>query len=365
MTLRIVLAGGGSGGHVFPLVAVAEALRREVPDTEVTFVGTASGMEAQILPARGERLELLEILPIKGGGVKGAVRGATRAVGVLPESRRLIERLRPDVVLSVGGYAGGPVGVGAYSRGVPVALLEPNSVPGLSNRLLSPFVKRAYVVFPEAERSFRPTTVRRLGLPLRPGFAASAYAPVEGRARVVLLGGSQGAAALNEAMPAAVAKAVADVPHLTVLHQAGRNRGDEVRRRYEAAGVGDRVTVRDFVDDVASELTGADVIVTRAGAGAICEVCLVGRAALYVPFPFAADDHQRRNAEALAAAGAGVCVRQEEATPERLAHELTSLLRSPDRRRSLADAALARGRADAATAIARDLLTIVRKPRTR
>lgn len=362
MTTRVLLAGGGSGGHVFPLVAVAEAIRREVPDVEITFAGTASGMEATILPARGERLELLHILPIKGGGLRGAVRGTTRAAAVLPEARALVKRLAPDVVLSIGGYAAGPVGVSAYSLGVPVALLEPNSVPGLSNRLLSPFVRRAYVVFPEAERSFRPTTVRRLGLPLRPGFAPSAYEPDEGSARVVLLGGSQGAAALNEAMPAAMAQVTREIPQVRLLHQAGKGRGDDVRRRYREAGVSEAaVEVRDFVDDVPSELRGADVVLTRAGAGAICEVCLVGRAALYVPYPFAADDHQRKNAEALDQAGAGVCVRQSEATPERLARELIGLLGSSSRRRSLADAARERGRPGAEGEIARDLLGLIRR----
>jgi len=360
VTVRVLLAGGGSGGHVFPLVAVAEAIRQQEPGAEIVFAGTASGMEATLLPKRGERLELLEILPIKGGGVRGAVRGVTRAFAVLPEAAALVKRLAPDVVLSIGGYAAGPVGVAAYGQKVPVALLEPNSVPGLSNRLLSPFVRRAYVVFPEAERRFRPTTVRRFGLPLRPGFAPSVYEPTEGRARVVLLGGSQGAEALNEAMPAAVARALREFPGLRVLHQAGKGRGAAVRRRYDEAGVGDAVEVRDFVDDVPAELATADVVVTRAGAGAICEVCLVGRAAIYVPYPFAADDHQRKNAEALADAGAGVCVRQPEATAARLADELVGLLRSPGKRQAMAAAARGRGRPGAEGEIARDLLGLIR-----
>jgi UDP-N-acetylglucosamine--N-acetylmuramyl-(pentapeptide) pyrophosphoryl-undecaprenol N-acetylglucosamine transferase len=360
VTARVVLAGGGSGGHVFPLVAVAGALRAEAPGVEITFVGTASGMEATLLPPRGERLELLKILPIKGGGLRGAVRGVTRAAAVLPEARALVRRLDPGVVLSIGGYAAGPVGVAAYALGIPVALLEPNSVPGLSNRLLSPFVRRAYTVFPEAERRFRPTTVRNLGLPLRPGFVPSPYRPAEGRARVLLLGGSQGAAALNEAMPAAVARVLRDVPAFTMLHQAGKGRGDEVRRRYQEAGVGDAVEVRDFVHDVPAELTAADVVVTRAGAGAICEVCQVGRAAIYVPYPFAADDHQRKNAEALAEAEAGVCVRQSEASPERLAQELIALLLSAPRRQAMAERARGRGRPGAEGEIARDLLGLLR-----
>lgn len=358
--IHVLLAGGGTGGHVFPLVAVAEAVRREIPDAKITFAGTASGMEATILPKLGETLELLKILPIKGGGVRGAVRGVACATFVLPEARALVRRLAPDVVLSIGGYAAGPVGLGAYSLGIPVALLEPNSVPGLSNRLLSPFVDRVYTVFPEANQRFRTATVRDFGLPLRPGFEPSPYLPEEGKTRVVLLGGSQGAASLNEAMPAAVAQVIKKVPTLKLLHQAGKGRCEEVRKCYEQAGVAEAVEVRDFVDDVPAELASADVVLTRAGAGAICEVCLVGRAAIYVPYPFAADDHQRKNAEALAQAGAGICIRQSEANPERLAQEIIKLLCDAKKRKSMADTARERGRPGAEREIAKDLLGLIR-----
>lgn len=359
----VLLAGGGSGGHVFPLVAIAHAVRAADSSAKVVFVGTSQGMEATILPPRGEQLELLRVFPIKGGGVAGAARGVARAAAVLPEARKLVERIAPDVVLSIGGYAAGPVSLAARTMGLPLALLEPNSVPGLSNRLLSPFVRRAYLVFPEAARRFRASVVRQMGLPIRDGFAPSPYSPVEGRARVVILGGSQGAAALNEAAPGAIVGLVKLVPGLSVLHQAGRGKDAEVRARYQALGLGHVVEVRDFVDDVASEVREADVVLTRSGAGAICELCAVGRAAIYVPYPFAADDHQRRNAEALAAAGAAICVRQDQASPERLGQELRSLLLSAPRRESLARVAAGRGRPDAARQIARDLLSLVRTER--
>jgi UDP-N-acetylglucosamine--N-acetylmuramyl-(pentapeptide) pyrophosphoryl-undecaprenol N-acetylglucosamine transferase len=361
MSLTVLFAGGGSGGHVFPLIAVAEAVRRRHPDAKAVFVGTARGMEATILPARGERLELLEAHPIKGVGVLGALKGASKAATSIPAARALVKRIAPDVVLTIGGYAAGAVSLAAYTLGVPVALLEPNSVLGLANRLMTPMVKRAYVVFPEAEKRFRPSVARRFGLPIRPGFSPAPYVASDS-AKVLVLGGSQGAQALNEAVPAAIAMAKKAIPALTVVHQAGKGKDAEVRARYEALGVGGAADVRAFLDDVPQQLAGCDLVVARAGAGAICEIAAVGRAALYVPFPHAADDHQRKNAEALADAGAAVCVAQTEASPERLAREIESLFTSPSRRVAIAETARARGVPDAADRIAEDLESLVRAP---
>jgi UDP-N-acetylglucosamine--N-acetylmuramyl-(pentapeptide) pyrophosphoryl-undecaprenol N-acetylglucosamine transferase len=365
MSVSVLFAGGGSGGHVFPLLAVAEALRAASRDVEITFVGTRTGMEATLLPARGERLELLEVLPIKGMGVGGAARGVAQAFRTLPAARDLIRRLSPDVVMSVGGYAAGPVSLAARAMGVPLTLLEPNSVLGMANLLLTPLVKRAYLVFPGVERRFRPSVVRRFGLPLRPGFSPQAYEPREGRASLLVLGGSQGAKALNEALPEAIARVAKIVPHVRVLHQTGKGSGPEVRERYAALGLGDLVEVVPFLEDMPARIAAADVVVGRAGAGALSEICAIGRAAIYVPYPFAAADHQRLNAEALAEAGAAVSVVQREASAERLAQELLSLLLSPDRRAAMADAARAQGAGDAAAKVAADLLSIAQSSSAR
>ncbi|MCC6645394.1 MAG: UDP-N-acetylglucosamine--N-acetylmuramyl-(pentapeptide) pyrophosphoryl-undecaprenol N-acetylglucosamine transferase [Polyangiaceae bacterium] len=358
MTLRAIFAGGGTGGHVFPLVAVCEALRRELGgELDATFVGSARGMEAQLIPARGERLELLPAHPIKGGGLSGAARGAWTAARSIPAARALVSRLAPGVVLSIGGYAAGSVTLAARTLGVPVALMEPNSVLGLANRLIAPLVSRAYLVFPEAGARLSPDISRVFGMPLRPGFEPSVYAPT-GRARVVVLGGSQGAQALNEAVPEAIHLLRARVPHVSVLHQAGRGKDDAVRERYRALGLDEVAETRAFVDDVPGVLRDADVVLARAGAGSVAELCTVGRASILVPFPVAADDHQRKNAEALAASGAAVSVLQAEATPQRLARELTELLGDGARRARMAELARGRGEPDAARKIARDLLAL-------
>ena len=357
----VVFAGGGTGGHVFPMMAVADAMRAEA-DVRVVFVGTERGIETRVLPPRGDELELLEVLPIKGQGVAGAARGVLRAAATLPHARRLLNRLAPRAVLAIGGYAAGPVGLVAGLSRVPLAILEPNSVLGLSNRWLAPFARRAYLAFSETGAKMRPAVVRHTGVPLRGKFVPSSYHPAEGAVRLLVLGGSQGARVLNEVLPAALAVAARDVKGLSILHQAGRGRDEDVRRAYEAAKVDARVVP--FLDDVAKELACADLVIARSGAGSVAELCAVGRAGILVPFALAADDHQRRNADAVARAGGAIVVGENEASPERLAREVIALGRDATARVRMADAARALGRPDAAREVARDLLElagIVRK----
>jgi UDP-N-acetylglucosamine--N-acetylmuramyl-(pentapeptide) pyrophosphoryl-undecaprenol N-acetylglucosamine transferase len=358
----LLIAGGGTGGHVFPAVAVAEALQA-LADVDVVFCGTPRGVEARVVPARGWKLELLDVEPMKGGGPLRAARGAIVAARATVRALGLVRTMRPAAVLSVGGYAAGPVSLAAALLGVPVALMEPNRVAGLANRLLAPFAQRAYVAWEEMaagkERGSRAATRRVYGVPLRAGFGPKVYAP-RGTARVLVLGGSQGAAPLNERMPDAVARLL-DVPGLDVVHQAGRDRDGRVRAAYERAGV-QRVSVLPFIEDMARALAEADVVVSRAGASAIAELTAVGRAAVLVPFPQAADDHQAKNAEALARAGGAVCLRQEAADAARLAREIGALLRHDAARTAMAAASRACGRPNAAHDIAADLLALAGIP---
>lgn len=360
----VLLAGGGTGGHVFPLVAVADALRAEA-DVRVVFVGTPRGIESRVIPARGDELILMDVLPIKGGGVVKALRGTGKAALALPKARAIVKRLSPKIVLSVGGYAAGPIALAARMAGVPVTLLEPNSELGFANRCLIPVTRRAYVAFPEIERLFRPSVVLRTGVPLRGEFASSPYEPRPDRFRVLVLGGSQGAAPLNERVPAALCQLASHVPELSIVHQAGRDRDAAVRDRYLDLGIGERARVVPFLDDVAGALAEADLVIMRAGASSLAELCAVGRAGLLIPFAHAAADHQRKNADSLAGRRAAIRVLEAEATPERLAAEALALARNPDERRRLARAAGALGSPDAAGIVARDLLAVAGiEPRT-
>ncbi|WP_437816743.1 undecaprenyldiphospho-muramoylpentapeptide beta-N-acetylglucosaminyltransferase [Sorangium sp. So ce1078] len=363
--VTVLIAGGGTGGHVFPMVAVGDAVRAAARDEEarVVYVGTARGIEVRVMRERGDTLELLDVLPLRGGGLSGFVRGAARASRVLPEARRLVERLDARVVLSLGGYASGPVSLAARSLGVPVAILEPNSVLGLSNRLLSPIVDRAYVAFPETARALRPSTVRLFGVPLRRAFARAPYAPREGKLRVLVLGGSQGALALNDVVPRAIAQGRERGVDLDVVHQTGRDREAAVRSLYDELGLSGRARVVPFIDDVAEALAAADVVIARAGASTLAELCAVGRPSILIPYPFAADDHQLKNAQSLERASAAVAIAQADATEARLAGEIARLAAAPALRARMADAAAALAAPDAAARVAADLLELARAPR--
>jgi UDP-N-acetylglucosamine--N-acetylmuramyl-(pentapeptide) pyrophosphoryl-undecaprenol N-acetylglucosamine transferase len=279
-------------------------------------------------------------------------------------ARTMVRRLDPAAVLSVGGYAAGPAALACVSQRVPLAILEPNSTLGLANRLLAPFARRAYVAWSETRRHFRPDKVRLYGVPLRGGFAPRPYAPREGVRRLLVLGGSQGAQALNEVLPRALARIAGANGPLEVLHQAGRDRDADVRAAYERAGVKDVVVVP-FLDGIAERIAAADLIVARAGAVTVAEISAIGRAVILVPFPHAADDHQAKNALALAATGGAICIRQEAADEARLAEEIGTLLSDDARRVRIADAAREHGRPQAADDIARDLLELARIPVSR
>lgn len=355
----ILIAGGGTGGHVFPGLAVARALRRHA-DVEVVFAGSPRGLEARVVPEHGYRLELLDVEPMKGGGPQRAIRGALVAAKATQTARALIRELSPAAVLSVGGYAAGPAALAGVSQRVPLAILEPNSTLGLANRLLAPFARRAYIAWSETRRHFRGEKAKLFGVPLRHGFAPRTYLPGSGMRRLLVLGGSQGAQALNEVLPRAIANVHRDLA-FSVVHQAGRDREGAVRAAYADLGVRD-VEVVPFLDDVAERMAAADLIVARAGAVTVAEISALGRAAIFVPFPHAADDHQAKNAEALEAVGGGVCLLQKDADEARLAREIMGLLTDDARRTRMADSARAHGRPDAADDIAKDLLQLAGIP---
>jgi len=358
----IVLAGGGTGGHVFPLVAVAVALRELEPSLESVFVGTSRGIETRVVPARGYRLELMDVVPMRGGGLRGVLKGGLRAAGAVGEARELLRTLSPRAVLSVGGYAAGPIALAAAMARIPLALLEPNSVMGLANRLIAPLVGRAYVAFEPVQRHFRSSVVVRSGVPLGPGFEPMPYEPPSGGpVRILVLGGSQGAAALNDTVPRALARLQ---PELEIVHQAGPSHEAAVTRRYRDLGLAERANVRvvPFIDDMPQAIARASLVIGRAGASAVSEIAAVGRPSVLIPFPYAAGDHQLKNAQILEDVGAALCVPQERATAGRLAELAGGLIRDPSRLVSMAAAARVFGRPDAARVVAEDLLRLAGVP---
>jgi len=350
----LLFAGGGTGGHVFPMLAVADAVRRLLPSARLVFVGTDKGMETRLVPERGYELERMKVLPIRGGGVGGALRGIGRAAGSIPEARRIVARLAPRAVFSIGGYAAGPVALAARSLGIPLALMEPNAEIGLANRLIAPFVQRAYIAFPESRRYFGAALALQTGVPIRDGFEPAPYASSPAPFQVLVIGGSQGAKSLNEAVPRALAHLGENIE---VLHQCGAAHRAAAQALYAELGFGARARVTPFIEDMPAALAAADFVIGRAGASAVAEICAVGRPSLLVPYPFAGD-HQKLNAASIAEEGAAVWVPSAEATPVRLASELRALFDDSARLGAMASAARGLGRPHAARAIAEDLLTL-------
>jgi len=353
----VILAGGGTGGHVFPLLALAEALLELDPGIRPVFVGTPRGMETRLVPERGFALELLDVLPMRGGGPSGLIRGAFRAGRTLPDSLRLLRSLDALGVLSVGGYAAGPISLAAWMSGLPLALLEPNSVIGLANRLIAPLALRAYTAFERTEAVFDPSVVRPLGVPIRRAFQPRAYEPRRSSPRVLVLGGSQGALSLNRTLPRALAEARKLVPGLQVVHQSGAAHVEAVLEAYAPAGPG-LAQVIPFIDDMPGAIATADLVIGRSGASAVSEITAIGRPSLLVPYPHASGNHQFYNARALEQAGGAVCLPSDVGQAE-LEREIVGLLSRPERLLAMARAARDFGRPRAALDVAQDFLGLL------
>ena len=361
MIQRIMVAGGGTGGHLLPGLAVVEELRRRVPDLEVKFVGTARGIEARILPSRGESLALLKVTPLKGQGVGARFKSFARIPTAMKEASSLMRDFQPDLVLGVGGYASGPVLLSASISGRPTALLEQNAHVGMTNRILARFVDRAYISFEQTEEVFGAAKSRLTGNPVRHEFvehARLALADPEGfesRAQTVLvLGGSQGARKLNEDVPRALALAGISSRNLEVVHQTGESMRDEVEATYRELGIAAKVVT--FIDDIARAYSSSALVVARAGATTLAELCAIGRPSILIPFPHASDDHQAKNAKALEAHGASICIRESGLDVDGLGEVIAGLLDNPSERQAMARAAREHGRPDAAAAIVDDMM---------
>lgn len=364
--MRVLIAGGGTGGHLYPGIALARELQRRDPSPVVTFVGTSTGIESRVVPHEGFVLDLVRVAGLKGKGLMGRVRGALLLPLAAVDGWRVLSTRRPSVVVGVGGFASGPVVALAWLRRIPTLLLEQNAVPGLTNRLLAPIVDAAAVNFEEALRFF-PRTGFVAGNPVRSEFfepdqeeandhrASSQPQPA---ARVLIVGGSQGAHEINMAMVEAASGLAATGLALAITHQTGARDVDHVRDAYERAGVAARVEA--FIDEMHREVRQADLVVARAGATTLSELAAAGRAAILVPLPTAADDHQRKNAEAFARAGGAVVIEQRVLTGERIGAEIAALVKDRDRLRHMGQSARALARPDAAARIADRVAALAR-----
>ncbi len=352
--LTVIIAGGGTGGHVYPGIAIAQEIRRRDPAGRIIFLGTARGLETRIVPAEGFPLELIEVRALKRVGWRAQL----SALLLLPRTflavARLLRQYRPGLVIGVGGYASGPVVLVAALLGIPTLVAEQNAWPGFTNRILARFVDAAAVSFAEAQRFFG-ARAKVTGNPVRHEFFALPDLPERGADEpyhLLITGGSQGAQAINEAVVGALPLLRAAGCRITFTHQTGRLAAEAeemLTRAYAEAGYD--AAVRPFLDRMVEEFHQADLVICRAGATTVAELAAAGRPAILVPYPFAADDHQRHNALAVVRGGAGRLILQSELTPQRLADELIGLLGDSQRLLEMGRASRRLGHPDAAAAV--------------
>lgn len=361
----ILFAGGGTGGHLFPGIAVAQEIRRRHPALRIAFVGTTRGIEYTQVPRYGFDLHVLPVRPLRGRTFKETVQGALTLPQALGQAVALVRRLRPSVAVSVGGYAAGPATLAARLCGVPCAVMEQNAFAGVTNRLLARVAKHVLLSLPNRQLG-RHHGARIVGNPVRADLLQLGAAPLAAMParfdatrplRILAFGGSQGAHALNEALMAlAPALAGAQLP-VELLHQTGVRDEARVREAYAAAGVAPPIArAVKFVDDMGAAMAHADLLLCRSGASTLAEAAVVGRASWLVPFPFAADDHQSANAQIFVDAGAAHCIRQTDLTSARLLDLLHDALASPATLSRMAQAARTLAKPDAVTQIADILL---------
>ena len=357
--LRVLIAGGGTGGHIIPALAVARELVAR-HSAEVLFVGTQRGMEIRLVPEAGFCLRLIDVGPLKNVSLTTRLRTLMRLPRSISDCKALIREFQPSVVLGVGGYASGPAMAAALRLKVPAMAFEPNAMPGLANRLVGKKVQAAAVNFPAAVKWFNNCEVT--GIPVRPEFF-HLQPPSAPTPHLLVFGGSQGARIFNTHLPLVIRALLDAVPGLTVLHQSGGRHFEQTKAAYAASDADPaRIVIRPFLDDMPARFAQADLVMARSGASTVAELAAAGKPSLLVPFAAAADEHQKRNAEAMVDAGAAVMLEEWDLdVPGKLLAALINLLKSPEGLAGMSAAARTQAHPAAAERIADRLAALAEK----
>ncbi|MBZ4394796.1 undecaprenyldiphospho-muramoylpentapeptide beta-N-acetylglucosaminyltransferase [Myxococcus sp. MISCRS1] len=350
--MKVLIAGGGTGGHLFPGIALAEEVVTRHHANEVVFVGTERGLEARVVPREGYPLELVKVQGLKGKGFFSLLKALIALPLAFIESFRILARQKPDVVVGVGGYASGPVVLAAWLMGIPTAIQEQNALPGLTNKVLGKVVRVVFIAFEEARQFFPEKKVQLIGNPIRrklmDNYLRSHVA--HEHFSVLVFGGSLGARGLNQRMLEAL-DSLGDLKgELRFVHQTGKNDLEMVRKGYQDKGFDAEVV--EFIDDMSSAYAKADLVICRAGATTLAELTVCKKASILVPFPHATDDHQTVNARALVDAGAALMFQESELTGAKLAETLRTLKEHPERLKGMEKKAALLGRPEAAKELA-------------
>lgn len=357
--LLFLMAGGGTGGHVIPLLAVAKELRAR--GHEAFFVGTERGAEARLVPQAGFPLEFIRIGGLQGVSVRRKLSGMASLVSGIVRQVRQMGARRPDAIFSLGGYVAGPPVLAGLMRRIPVVVMEPNAVPGLTNRWIARFVRFALVSYPQTRGFFPSGRTEVTGLPVREEFFELPARPEGQPFTVLITGGSQGSRTLNEAAKAAWGKLRSLGDGVYLIHQAGAAHCETLAEKWKSAGVPGEMSA--FIPDMPGAFARADLVICRSGAGAVSELAAAGKPSVLIPFPYAADDHQLRNAEQFRDAGAALLFTDREWTGEKMFEVIRELSGEKDRLRKMSDAARTLSHQGAAGRAADILEGVARKTR--
>lgn len=328
--MRMIIAGGGTGGHLFPGIAIAEEFLKRNPQNDILFIGTERGLENRILKGLGFSLRLIDIEGIKGKSMAKAWEAMIKIPRSLMQASTIIRDFSPDIVLGVGGYASGPAVMAAHFMGTKTAIAEQNALPGLTNRILGKFADRVFLTFEQTKKWFSPSKTIVTGNPIRSAFFRGRLAPKEANHHftVLIFGGSQGAHAINMAVIDALEYLKDMMNQLKFIHQTGNSDLDVVSNAYRAAGF--YADVLPFIEDMAAAHRAADLLICRSGATSVTEITASGKAAILIPYPYAIGDHQTKNAEVLVEAGAAEMIHEKELSGQKLADDINRLYNHPE-----------------------------------
>jgi len=356
--MNVVIATGGTGGHVFPAVALAEEFGRQDPLASITLIGTGKTLEQTMLAGKSFHLEKIQVKGVIGQGAWSSIKGLALIPPAVWQAVRVLRARCADLVIGTGGYTSPPVVIAAFLLGIRRALLEPNAVPGMANRVLGPLANKVFLSFEVAKEFFNPSHTMTIGVPIRKDFLSEGPLQVSDHVKTILVcGGSQGAQAINTAMIESLNVSQTLQGGLTIIHQTGMEDHARVQAAYQKAGV--QATVVPFVQDMPTVLRSADLVISRCGALTLAELAACGKPAILVPYPFATHHHQEKNARVMEQAGAAIVILQQELTGQQLAQEIDRLVNDPQLVKRMAEKSLTLRRADSAMVMVRECLELV------
>jgi len=349
--MRIVIAGGGTGGHLFPGIAIAEEFLRRDDQAQIIFIGTRRGIESRLLGQLGYELREIDIEGVKGRGVKALMKGVYQIPKSMGQSRRILKQFCPDMVVGVGGYASGPALLTAHWMGLPTAIAEQNAVPGVTNKILGRFADKIFVTYEQSRSFFPQSKVIISGNPVRASFSSGKRKEKVAKThrQLLVFGGSQGAEAINRSVIEMLPQLSRMKDDIHVLHQTGQRQLEDVKKAYEQSGI--QAEVKAFIVEMAQAYADADLIICRAGATSLAEITAAGKAAILIPYPWAANDHQLKNAQALEAEGAAAVIPERELSGSKLFGVVEDLLRDEKKLKRMEENSLKISKIDAAATI--------------